>query len=153
MQKTGKIVGITPDGSYQSQNGMIYTFQMTVQCGAEVVTGQIGSKSQVYPLGVGQDITVEMTNTEHGVRLKKINAQYAAQNATQGQQAPPKQSGSKDRLIVTQVAYKALQAGVGCDETLLRSHVDMIMRVGSGQPAPAPTTDPNYIPPDDDIPF
>ena len=83
MNKTGEIVQITRDGGYQSQNGFVNTFQMTIQCQDGTFTGQIGSKSQVYPMAVGQQINVEVTNTEHGVRFKKFNPQYAPQQATQ----------------------------------------------------------------------
>lgn len=84
MTKTGQIVQIVPDGGYQSQNGYINTFQMTIQCQDGTFTGQIGSKSEIYPLGIGETINVDMANTQHGVRFKKFNPQYA--QAGQGQQ-------------------------------------------------------------------
>ena len=148
MQKTGKITNITPDGGYQGSNGYIYTFQMTVQCSDGAFTGQIGSKSQVYPLGVGQDITVDFTNTEHGPRLKKVNPQYEGQaGGQQRTQQPPQRpqqpaTGNKDRLIVAQVVYKALSAMCGPDingfdvwlmdnTNVFNRHVDVIMQTGA----------------------
>lgn len=89
MQKNGTITQLVPDGGYQSQNGYINTFQMSIQCPDGLVTGQIGSKTQNYPLGVGSQISVEMTETEHGTRFKKFNAQYAGQQQNQPQQQPP----------------------------------------------------------------
>ena len=149
MQKSGKITSIVPDGGYQSQNGFISTFQMGIQCPDGAIVGQIGAKSQAYPLTVGQDITVEMTTTQHGVRLKKINAQYAGQD---GQGGGRPASGNKDRLIVAQVVFKAMSDAGGVNEQLLTENVDMIMRVGSGQAAPAgQTTSPQDT--GDDIPF
>ncbi len=84
MNKTGTIEQIVPDGGYQGQKGYIHTFQMTVKCPDGTFTGQIGSKSAVYPMTIGQEISVEVTNTEqHGVRFKKFNPQYA-QGGSQG---------------------------------------------------------------------
>jgi len=87
MTKTGQITQITPDGGYQSQRGYIYTFQMTIQCPDGTFTGQIGSKSQVYPLGIGETINVDVTSTQHGVRFKKFNPQYAQQQIASAQAA------------------------------------------------------------------
>ena len=84
MQKTGQITSITPDGGYQSQNGYINTFQMTITCPDGTYAGQIGSKSQTYPIAVGEQISVEVTNTEHGTRFKKFNPQYAGQGSQGG---------------------------------------------------------------------
>ncbi len=91
MQKQGTITNVVSDGGYNGTGGYVWTFQMTIQCQDGVFTGQIGSKSQTYPLTIGQPITVEMTQTEHGARFKKINPQYAQQNQ---QQAPPQYNPS-----------------------------------------------------------
>jgi hypothetical protein len=91
---SGTIINIQPDGGYQSQNGYICTFQMTIQTadGSKYI-GQIGSKSQTYPLAVGQPINVEVNNTEHGVRFKKFNPQYGAAQQV-APQVPSKQPQS-----------------------------------------------------------
>lgn len=93
MQKTGIIQSITPDGGYSGQNGYINTFQMIIQAGNETIQGQIGAKTNVYPLAVGAEISVNVENTQNGVRLRKFNPQYEQQNQQQGQhqQAPPTQ--------------------------------------------------------------
>ena len=88
MQIQGQITNIVPDGSYVAQGNTIYTFQMTIQGQRGVFTVQIGSKSQAYPIAVGQPIMVEMTETQHGVRFKKINPQYQPSQAPQQQQMP-----------------------------------------------------------------
>ena len=95
MNKTGTIEQIVPDGGYQGQKGYIHTFQMTVKCPDGTFTGQIGSKSAIYPLAIGQEISVEVTNTEHGVRFKKFNPQYA-QGGSQGGQRPNAQLNDKE---------------------------------------------------------
>ncbi len=82
----GTITSIVPDGGYDSRNGPVYTFQMTIQTnGGEQITAQIGSKTQIYPIAVGQPIAVELTNTQHGPRFKKFNPQYAQQGQQQQQ--------------------------------------------------------------------
>ncbi len=79
MNKTGQIVQITPAGGYQSQNGYINTFQMTLQCPDGTFTGEIGAKSQQYPMNVGDTINVTVTNDQYGMKFKKFNPQYAGQ--------------------------------------------------------------------------
>lgn len=86
MQLTGQITNVNPSGGYQHTTaGYIYTFQMTIQCADGPHTGEIGSKTEIYPIAVGQEISVEMTNSPHGPKFKKFNPQYP-QNT---QQAPP----------------------------------------------------------------
>lgn len=96
MQITGNITNIVPDGGYDSQGGYIHTFQMTVQGPNGPVTGQIGSKSTVYPMQVGEEIIVDMTNGQHGPRLKKVNPKYAQggqqSQGGQGQRSAPQTS-------------------------------------------------------------
>ncbi len=101
-QRTGNITEIQPLGGYQSQGGYIYTFQMRVQCPDGEVVGEIGSKSQVYPLSVGQQIIVNVTQTQHGIKLKKINPdqaqqgqQYSQPAPQQGQQNAPQPAGQQ----------------------------------------------------------
>lgn len=79
-QLQGIITNIAPAGGYQSTNGQyIYTFQMTIQTPVGVYSGQIGAKTQTYPIAVGQGILVEMSQSQQGIRFKKINPQYAGQ--------------------------------------------------------------------------
>ncbi len=92
--QTGTITNLMPtvDGGYQSQNGWIYTFDISIQTQQGLVTGEIGAKSQAYPLNVNDQINFEVTNTNQGVKIKKVNPQYAQGappiNQPQGQ-APP----------------------------------------------------------------
>lgn len=158
MQVNGTIANIAPDGGYQSQNGWIFTFQMTIDTPQGQVVGRIGSKSEQYPMQGGEQITVEQSNKGYGNEFKKVNAQYAGQQG--GQQQPrqqashPAQGGaSKDRLIVTQVAYKALMEKSACDEGNLRQAVDMIMRVGENKPAQQQAPPQNQLPPQQEPPF
>lgn len=99
MAVNGTIVSVVPSGGYQSRNGYISKFQMTVQDSTgKSITGEIGSKSGVYPLVPGQPIMVEVTNTSHGVRLKKINAGYEQPQGPQ--QAPSRLASAQNRTNV-----------------------------------------------------
>lgn len=88
MNKTGQILSIVPTqaGGYASQGGWVYTFNMTIQCADGQFTGEIGSKTEQYPLSAGEQISVQVTNSQNGVKFKKFNPQYAAQDAPQGGQ-------------------------------------------------------------------
>ena len=165
MQKTGTILSCTPtqQGGYQSQGGWVFTYNITLQCPDGPITGEIGAKSQPYPVANGQEITVTVTPGEHGNKLKKINPQYANQGGqtSGGQSSGGAQSRpNKDRLIVAQVVFKEMcsRAIDEVNEGNITNYVDMIMRVGSGQPTPAATSASNDNPAPnraetDDIPF
>ncbi len=92
----GTITQIVPDGGYQGSNGYIYTFQMTIQSQQGTHTGQIGSKTQTYPIAIGQLINVEMTNTQHGPRFKKFNPQYGQPQGSQPAQGQPQAAGGQN---------------------------------------------------------
>jgi len=85
MQIQGKVTSVVASGGYQSQNGYIYNFQMGIQTPNGAYAGEIGSKSQTYPVGVGQEIIVETKETPHGTKFKKINPGYQNQGQQQGQ--------------------------------------------------------------------
>ncbi|KKM15295.1 hypothetical protein LCGC14_1697450 [marine sediment metagenome] len=106
---TGTILNIEPtqEGGYQSQNGYIYTFVMTIETPNGPLSGEIGSKTELYPVSVGKEITVNVTNDAgRGVKFKKINPQYASQsqpqNTQQGTQQPRQStnvsSNTQDRI-------------------------------------------------------
>uniref|UniRef100_A0A6M3JHU5 Uncharacterized protein n=1 Tax=viral metagenome TaxID=1070528 RepID=A0A6M3JHU5_9ZZZZ len=101
MQLQGNITNIQPAGGYDSQGGWINTFMMTINTQQGQVTGQIGSKSQQYPMQIGEPITVESTTTQHGVKFKKINPQYqqwgGQQQQNQGQYQGQQQSQGTQR--------------------------------------------------------
>ena len=131
---SGTIKNIEPDGGYQGQNGYIYTFQLTIRDGNKEATGQIGSKSQTYPVKVGEQISVEMTDTEHGVRFKKYNAQYAGQGGgqTAGNQAQPgrdydKENHGKCFSLILQSAIR--RDGLALDDlALARDRVEAMLK-------------------------
>ena len=162
--KTGTITNLQPAGGYDGQNGHINTFHMTIQFPDGMVTGEIGSKSQTYPANVGDEINVEVSNTQYGVRFKKVNPQYA--NAPQGQQqGQQKQSNSNNekdnKSFAMAYAKDLVMAGtIRLNEMLgWATAMDDWMGGKTPQAQPQPTQPPqrNYPetvnPPDDDLPF
>ena len=155
MQMSGTIKQIVADGGFQSQHGYLYAFQMTIECPEGLCTGQINSKSPTYPATIGQPITVEMENGQHGVKFTKLNPQYpqptqqapqqapqqAQQQAQQPRQATNQPQPSKDRLIPSQVVYKTLGDKFGnpneFDKWLMgnlavyKRHLDTIMQAAA----------------------
>lgn len=114
MLKSGTIANIEANGGYQSQNGYISTFMLTLRNEEGQITGEIGSKSQQYPMAIGEPITVDIRTDQYGTKFKKVNPQYQQnapqggsqmpQNQPQGQNAP--QSG-RNTSIERQCAWKA----------------------------------------------
>ena len=158
MQKTGIIKKVKYKESFENKYGTTYCFDLAIESGGEMLIGTINSKSQRYPMAEGAEISVEVTDSPHGRKFKKFNAQYAKSDV----QSPPSGNsayGNKDRLIVTQVVYKAMMGLVqDIEESQLIADVDMIMRVGENKPIeakPAAIEDPTDYDEnvDDGIPF
>lgn len=136
MRVQGTIQSIVPDGGYQGTNGYINTFQMTVQSQDGNFTGQIGSKSQNYPANVGDEIIIEVTNSDYGPRFKKINPQYQQQNNQGGQQQQPQgqrqhpqqapqKSDSVQLYIIRQSSIRSAVEAYKSGEPNLRGVLDM----------------------------
>ena len=172
-QITGTITGIVPAGGYDSRNGYIFTFDMTIKGPNGSLAGEIGSKSEIYPMSVGQTIDVEASKTQHGMRFKKINLDYAERGSSGGGKQSSGQSGgsNKDRLIVAQVVYKVLSnlsdnphefdVWLMGNLKIYKRHIDAIMQAGSdelpmpkgGEPNPEYSDNPEPVDTDSDIPF
>ena len=180
MRIEGTVQSVAPDmvqdpqtgqmvhSGYQSRGGYIYNFQMTVTGQAGTVSGQIGSKSQTYPVAVGQPIIVEHSDSQYGPRLKKINPQYAGQG-----QAPQAGQGGKPKVdwdkiargkVLCNIVCAGIQSGqiVVTDKTAAEQWMEFIMGTQDVQPQPAPqqqqppvqdTTDYSQADPNDGIPF
>ena len=92
----GTIANIVPLGQYSGQNGLIYTFTMTINSQNGAITGEIGSKSNVYPMSIGESITVETRQDAHGTKFKKINPQYQPVAPPQAPQGPSQAAQSQN---------------------------------------------------------
>ncbi len=167
MQLTGTIQNIESNGYYNSQQGQrINTFLMTISTGNGLATGEIGSIQEIYPANPGDQITVEMKDTNHGTKFKKINPQYQ-QGQQQGQQGnQQRRQQPKDDVrgkCRCQVVTGYLSGGVEPDEEHCEKWVGYIMNgpkpqgyldaaQQANQQVPANIDNPQDIP-DDDIPF
>ena len=158
---TGKIERLAPtaDGGYNGSHGYVYTFDMTVRCAEGTVSGEIGTKSEKYPLNLGDSITVEAKQTEHGPRLTKINPQYSGG----GQQRSSGGGNSRndenvDRSVAMSYAKDLVVAGVVQPAELFSAAQDILNWVVDKQPDPQggdpnPEYSDNPPEPEGDIPF
>ncbi len=106
MTKTGQIAGIMKKGGYQGRNGYIHTFNMTVTFPDGQQVGEIGSKSENYPMNVGDEILVEITSDQHGTKFTRQNPDYAGSGSQGG--GGQKSDPNKDLYIKREVAIKAV---------------------------------------------
>ncbi len=135
MQKTGTITSImaTENGGYRSSGGWINTFVMTIQCQDGQFVGEIGSKTTPYPIPNGQQITVEITETDYGPRFKKINPQYSGGgqgggqqgNRPQGGRGAPKKDDVVQLYIIRQSSIKAAVDFLGEGEFEAKDVIDI----------------------------
>ncbi len=175
MIKTGTVVSVMPTqaGGYNSQNGYIYTFDMVINTPEGQVGGEIGAKSQAYPVGPGQPITVDVTDGQYGPRLKKINPQYQQGGGPQGGGGQQSKGRDYDKENRGKCRFGFYQACIrrGCDpvemvqnKPLLDAVETLIGWSMNGRPqqpqgatggGPNPNYNPNPAPtdPDDDVPF
>ena len=169
MQIQGNITHIQPtqQGGYNctpqdSAPFYMYTFDMTVNGPSGPVTGEIGSKSQQYPMQIGEQIIVNSTTTQHGIKFKKVNPQYQGGGQQQGggqsqqnqqpQQRPQQRSqqplpgpDATGRMIIAQVSAKIVAELMVGTQLTFNSTADMqvaindwftaIINVGSGNVA------------------
>lgn len=165
MQKTGTIVQVVPTqrGGYSSQNGYIYTFDMTIDCPDGQFTGEIGSKAQMYPKGNGEEITVEMTQGQYGPRFRAINPQYAGQQQNRPPQRRQPQTNKPDwdeiarGKVRCNLICAVLQSGNYPNPADLEQYMPYIftgqIETTGGQPNPDYNSNPPQPGPGDDVPF
>lgn len=177
MNIQGTIFSIESDGGYDSQNGYIYTFQMCVhdQNGAAHY-GQIGSKTEIYPLAKGQPIIVDTKEDQHGIKFTKVNPKYAAQGqpggtapqtgntpplGNQGPPAAPQKAQGPDwdkiadGKVKCNVVCAAIQSGQFACKTIqdAQKYTDYIMGRDTQPQTQSGPQDFNPPPADDSISF
>ena len=118
MQITGRITGVQPTqrGGYQGRNGYIYTFDMAIDGPNGQIVGEIGSKSQQYPLTVGDEITVDVKQDgQYGNKFKSVNPKFQG-GGNQPQQTQPaqRQTPSKQEPDWDAIAEGKVRHGVIC---------------------------------------
>ena len=85
-----KIAQIQPTGNYNSQNGLMYTFEITLDDGQ---TGQVSAKSQDR-WKVGDEVEAEVTQSQWGPKMKLSKAGYGGSpgsNRGSGNWSPEKE--------------------------------------------------------------
>ena len=81
----------SPNG-YNTDNGYVYTFDMVIQCADGQHKGEIGSKTEIYPIADGQQISVTAESGKYGVKFKKFNPDYKPQQGSHHLQNQPQGS-------------------------------------------------------------
>lgn len=158
MRITGNITAIIPDGGYPTANGHIFTYQMSIDDGTgNIQTGQIGSKKNIYPDPIGNQIIVDSTTNQHGTSFRKVNPKFDNQNQSGGQQQQQPQQNQQQGGGYTPLPQNAprdfdkeargkcaclfiaaaIQSGqVECKtEADCNGWVDYVMAVGGSDPA------------------
>ena len=67
-----KIKSITPMGTYESQNGLMYKFEIELENGE---SGEVSAKTEDR-WSIGDEVEYETTQTKWGVRMKLSKAGY-----------------------------------------------------------------------------
>ena len=164
--KTGIIKAIYPDGEFDTDYGHLYAYKMLIQFQGEQnqTEGGINSKSSPYPMGNGDEITVEIKNTQHGVKFKKVNPQYAqggsqgGGQSSQGQSSGGRNYDAENRGKCRTQFIKAILTNSGMFKMDAESKVyidGLVQYAMTGVIPPQPQTA-KYTgnsTPDDDIPF
>lgn len=68
-----KIKSIQPNGTYQSQNGLMYKFEIELEDGT---SGEVSAKTEDR-WNIGDEVEYETTPSKWGVRMKLTKAGYA----------------------------------------------------------------------------
>ncbi|KKM95443.1 hypothetical protein LCGC14_1188140 [marine sediment metagenome] len=177
MQVTGTIQSVfaTQEGGYQPNQGdYVYTFNMAIDTPQGPMNGVIGSKTQPYPMAPGQPITVDVRQTDHGPKFKKINPQYAGQQQGGQRQGPPQQQQPQqpnqpdwDEIAKGKVRHGLVCAGIQSGQLpannieVVDSYLPYILtgklpigyNTTGGDPNPDYNPNPQPPAPGDDVPF
>ncbi len=119
--KTGIIKAIYDDGEFDTQYGHLYAYKMLIQFDGEQnqTEGGINSKSHPYPGGNGDEITVEIQNTQHGVKFKRVNPQ---QQGGGGQN-----SGGRGDDVEGKCRTLIIEAGIASGQLKCQTFSEVIM--------------------------
>ena len=84
MQKTGTIAKVKYKDSFDGKFGTMHCFDMAIETEEGMLIGTINSKSQEYPMGTGDEITVEVKDSQYGAKFRKVNPEYAGNSSGGG---------------------------------------------------------------------
>lgn len=159
QQLTGRIVSIVPTDGYNGSHGWVYTFDMTIQGPNAQVTGEIGSKSTPYPLAVGQEITVNAEQTQHGLKFKRQKQDGGYSGGGQrgsGQKKDVDWDKIAEGKVLCTMINAAITAGqMKCPDIRTAKYLtDVVMgKPQGGDPNPEYSDNPAPIDDGDSIPF
>ena len=146
MNVTGAIVSVAPTvkGGYQGQSGWIYTYMMTIQGpSGQQKTGEIGSTQSPYPMNPGEQITVTETQSQYGLRFKRV----------QEQQGGSGRNSDDPKTVEGKCIHGVVTAGIASgqlrctNDVDIKHWVDIIMgriQLAPTSNAPAPNSTPGY---------
>lgn len=145
------------EGGYSGTHGWVYTFDVTIQNPQGTLTGEIGSKTEQYPLVEGQEITVEPRRTEHGVKFKKINPQYSGGSSHRGKKDDVDWDKIAEGKVLCNMISAAITAGqIKCPDIRTAKYLTDVIMGKTTDPQggdPNPDYEENPQEPTDDIPF
>lgn len=165
MQKTGIITNLVSKGGYDNSRGdHIYTFWMGIDTDAGIIKGEIGSKSETYPKGIGDEITVDVTSSqEHGNKFKAVNPQYSGGGQQGSGGGGQKKDVDWDAIAEGKVRHGIVCAGIASGQIVVtcKDHVNQWTDYIMGRDASMPkgNANPDHVgddpppPADDGIPF
>lgn len=114
--KTATIQHATGDGTWESQYGLMYSYELHLSNGEHV---KVNAKKP-NAFNAGQEINYELTGKtdKNQTPLAKIvsNFQQPRQQYS-APQAPAQPAGGKDRSILIQVAFKMAMERINADPT------------------------------------
>lgn len=115
--KTATIQHATGDGTWESQYGLMYSYELHLSNGEHV---KVNAKKP-NAFNAGQEINYELTGKtdKNQTPLAKIvsNFQQGAPRQYSAPQAPAQPAGGKDRSILIQVAFKMAMDRINADPT------------------------------------
>jgi hypothetical protein len=111
--KTATIQHVAGDGTWESQYGLMYSYELHLSNGEHVKMN--AKKANAF--SPGQSINYELTGKtdKNQTPLAKIVSDFKPQGGGYTQQAPANNAGGKDRSILIQVAFKMAMERINAD--------------------------------------
>lgn len=115
--KTATIQHATGDGTWESQYGLMYSYELHLSNGEHVKVN--AKKADAFR--PGQEISYELTGKtdRNQTPLAKLISNFQPNSPARqyAQQAPAQHAGGKDRSILIQVAFKMAMDRINADPT------------------------------------
>jgi hypothetical protein len=111
--KTATIQHVAGDGTWESQYGLMYSYELHLSNGEHVKMN--AKKANAF--SPGQSINYELTGKtdKNQTPLAKIVSDFKPQGGSYTPQAPANSAGGKDRSILIQVAFKMAMERINAD--------------------------------------